>query len=130
MQKALIFALTALLLAGGCGDDDPEPQLSAAQVHGVGAACTRDADCTEIGQSCLNFKGGYCGITDCTEATGCPQGSACVRHDDGASYCFRLCADKPECNLYRSVDNQANCSANVDYVDTTVTAKACVPPSG
>ena len=53
------------------------------------------------------------------------------KHDDGKNYCFRLCADKPECNLYRSPDTEANCTSKVDYVaaDKDTTGKACVPPS-
>jgi hypothetical protein len=116
--------LLAFLLPG-CGDDDNE---SEAQRHGVGSACLVDADCTEAGQTCLAFKGGYCGVADCT--TSCPEGSACVTHDDGKNYCFLVCTDKPQCNLHRLPEVEANCSSSVTFVDSALTVKACVPPSG
>jgi hypothetical protein len=110
-----------------CGDDDP-PGTEADRV-GVGAECASDELCPE-GLTCLSFKGGYCGLAGCTDTAGCPNGSACVQHDDGESYCFRLCVNKAECNVNRSVDNEANCSSNIEYVDPDVGAKACVPPAG
>jgi hypothetical protein len=82
-----------------------------------------------MGQTCLAFKGGYCGVRDCTGDADCPQGSACVAHDDGVNYCFLICNDKPQCNRYRPVTDEANCSSSVDFVDNTSTIKACVPPS-
>ena len=36
----------------------------------------------------------------------------------------------PECNANRDLENEANCSSNVDYVDGKTGGKACVPPSG
>jgi hypothetical protein len=130
-----LLAATLAALLFGCGDDDGG---NAADRLGVGAQCARDADCLQstvdggISQTCLTqFKGGYCGVEDCTSAEDCPMGSACVAHDDGNNYCFRICADKPECNLHRDADNESNCSANVDYVEEPAGgAKACVPPSG
>jgi hypothetical protein len=66
----------------------------------------------------------------CTLDTDCPAGAACVMHDDGVNYCFRLCADKPECNRHRSLDNEANCSSSITFIDPARTeGKACVPPS-
>jgi hypothetical protein len=98
--------------------------------RGVGAACSNNADCTEPGQTCLSFKGGYCGIAGCANDAGaCPQGSACVLHTDGQTYCFLICVDKPECNLNRLPEVEANCSSSVTFVEP-VNAKACVPPSG
>jgi hypothetical protein len=95
----------------------------------VGAACAADLDCKE-GLTCLSFKGGYCGLSECQNDEACPAGSACVAHSDGKNYCFLVCTDKPQCNLYRAVDVEANCSANVSFVEGTVNVKACVPPSG
>lgn len=126
MKPALLGSLLALCLFG-CGDDDP-PGTQADRL-GVGAECTSDTQCLQ-GQSCLGFKGGYCGIEGCTaDAASCPSGSACVSHDDGNTYCFRICVDKAECNLNRSLDNESNCSSNVEFVDPDVNVKACVPPS-
>lgn len=127
---ALVFVLSML---AGCGGPGTE-----ADRVGVGAECTRDADCPIVACDtepcpelvCLTqFSGGYCGLADCTADVDCPNGSACVTHDDGRNYCFRLCANKPECNLHRSVEVEANCSANVVFVEPQ-SAKACVPPSG
>jgi hypothetical protein len=117
----LVLSVTFL----GCGDSGSE-----AQRHGVGSACTVTSECSETGQTCLSFKGGYCGVADCQNDAGCPAGSACVSHTDGRNYCFLICTDKPQCNLYRAVDLEANCSSSVTFVDATLNRKACVPPSG
>jgi Cys-rich repeat protein len=113
-----------LLFATACGGDDD----TAADRLGVGAECAKNTDCTE-GQSCLAFKGGYCGIENCTENADCPEGSACVAHDDGHSYCFRTCAEKAECNRNRSADVESNCSSSITFVEKSASGKACVPPS-
>ncbi len=119
---------TLSLLA--CNDDDGEG-LSEAQRHGVGAACSADADCF-VGEAplvCLPFKGGYCGLEGCQASNDCPPGSACVMHDDGNNYCFLLCTDKPQCNYTRPLEIEANCSSNITFVDGNKGSKACVPPS-
>jgi hypothetical protein len=130
-----VLVLIAALLTG-CGDDDGG---SAADRLGVGAQCTRDDHCLQsdvdggISQSCLTqFKGGYCGLEGCRSAVDCPSGSDCVTHDDGVNYCFRTCANKPECNRHRDPDSEANCSSSVDWASTPKAAaqKACVPPTG
>jgi hypothetical protein len=97
--------------------------------RGVGAACSTNTDCTEMGQVCLPFKGGYCGVSDCTSDATCPAGSGCVAHTDGKNYCFLLCVDKSECNVSRPLEDEANCSANITFVGAAM-GKACVPPSG
>ena len=107
-----------------CGDDGTE-----ADELGVGAQCVSSDGCLE-GQTCLSFKGGYCGVRGCMSDADCPEASACVSHDDGVNYCFRLCVDKSECNVNREPDNEANCSSNVTFADGKRSAKACVPPSG
>lgn len=122
------YSLAICLIAVGgfplaCGSDN------AAVERGVGSECKTSADCTEEGQECLDFKGGYCGIEDCTSDDDCPDGSACVAHDDGVNYCFLICIDKPDCNDNRSEDVEANCSANIVFVDNNPGVKACVPPS-
>src|SRR3954451_10155373 len=118
----LVLVLSAAL--AGCGGGG-----SAAQRRGIGAACAVDTECTQTGLTCLAFKGGYCGLANCVNDAGCPAGSACVTHTDGKNYCFLICTDKPQCNLYRSVAEEANCSSSVTFVDPTLTVKACVPPS-
>lgn len=126
------FAVLNVLAA--CGDDDDG---TAADRVGIAAECTTDAECPEtrrgdetVQLTCLRgFRGGYCGIADCQQNEDCPDGSACVNHDDGRPYCFRLCADKAECNRNRSLENEANCSANIDFEEAETTGKACVPPS-
>lgn len=132
----LVFALASLAIHG-CGDDDDEG--TEADQYGVGAECSVDADCDEYvpdedtGGSyeltCLTqFAGGYCGLDDCLANEDCPDGSACVAHDDGMNYCFRRCGNKSECNLNRGPDVESNCSANITFVEPT-SGKACVPPS-
>jgi len=119
------FALVALLVGGAaCGDDS-------ADSLGVGAQCTKNEDCNQEdgAQTCLAFKGGYCGLTPCAHDADCPDNSACIMHTDSINYCFRICVDKANCNANRDVENEANCSSSVDFVDGTMGRKACVPPS-
>ncbi|MBE7484769.1 MAG: hypothetical protein HS104_32990 [Polyangiaceae bacterium] len=122
------LALSLVFSLGACGDDDDGGGTEADKL-GVGAACAGNQDCKVEGQTCLPFKGGYCGIADCTADTDCPQGSLCVAHTDGKNYCFRVCADKVECNYNRPVDFESNCSANITFVSGGKGSKACVPPS-
>lgn len=118
----LRLGLTVALL-GACGSD--------ADDLGIGAQCTGNDQCdADTMQTCLTFKGGYCGTMGCTVKADCPENSACVTHTDGVNYCFRTCLDKAECNANRDVENEANCSANITFSDTTTGLKACVPPSG
>ena len=118
-------------LVAGCGNSDGETE---ADRIGVGAECTDSAECEsadeEVELVCLTqFTGGYCGLEGCMGDDECPEGSACVAHDDGKNYCFRICQDKPECNRNRTPENESNCSANIDFVDDPQDRKACVPPS-
>jgi hypothetical protein len=119
------FGMVGLLIgwAAACGGSGTE-----AERRGVGATCSRNENCLE-GLTCLSFKGGYCGLLGCTSDASCPTGSACVHHDNMANYCFLVCNDKTDCNRNRSVDNEANCSASVTFVEPGKVAKACVPPS-
>jgi hypothetical protein len=117
----LVFHMSGFLI--GCGGSGSE-----AQRRGVGAACAADPDCA-VGLTCLAFKGGYCGLAPCQNNAGCPSGSACVAYTDGKNYCFLVCTDKSQCNLFRSVDVEANCSSSVTFVDPNFSAKACIPPS-
>jgi hypothetical protein len=117
----------------GCGDDDGNE----ADRAGVAAQCTTTADCPAVSKgetafalTCLTtFKGGYCGASGCTADADCPDGAACVNHDDGNRYCFRVCTEKLECNRHRDADVEANCSASVDFVNNARMDKACIPPS-
>jgi hypothetical protein len=118
------FALVALVLgSAACGSD--------ADDLGVGAQCTMNDDCNQDdgAQTCLAFKGGYCGLMGCANDADCPEASACITHTDSVNYCFRICADKAECNENREVENESNCSSNVTFTDGTMGRKACVPPS-
>jgi len=128
------FILIAMaVLFAGCGDNATE-----ADRIRVGAQCTvstAGVDCESpdeaIELECLTqFKGGYCGLKDCTGDVDCPEGSACVTHDDdGKNYCFRDCVDKPDCNRNRSLENEANCVGSINFVDPRNERKACEPPS-
>ena len=126
VSRILSFVVL-LVAAGGCGGGSEADRL------GVGAECKVADDCQQdpVVQTCLlQFKGGYCGVTACTSDMDCPETSACIAHTDGVNYCFRVCADKVECNENRTVENESNCSANVVFVDAALGRKACVPPSG
>jgi hypothetical protein len=133
MRIRPICAVTLAVLGLACGDDDDAVE---ADLLGVGAECSANSECLREGDGGINlaclkqFKGGYCGLEDCSSDADCPEQSVCVAHDDGQNYCFRSCVNKPECNVNRSVDNEANCSSNVDLVDAKGTGKVCVPPSG
>lgn len=120
--RVIFVALFVQLV--GCGSSGSE-----AQRRGVGGACAADGDCKE-GLTCLGFKGGYCGLGECQNDAACPAGSACVAHTDGKSYCFLICTDKPQCNLFRPADVEANCSSSVTFVEGKTDVKACLPPSG
>jgi hypothetical protein len=132
MPKAnQVIALAVVLCSFlACGNDDDDT-LTEAQKHGVGAACTKDADCFvgDTALKCLSFKGGYCGLEGCTTDLNCPSGSGCVAHEDGNNYCFLICTDKPQCNYTRPPDIESNCSSKVDFVSGQKDNKACVPPS-
>jgi hypothetical protein len=121
-----IASFGLLLLASACGGDDSHE----ADRLGVGAQCTTSDQCdSDTHQQCLAFKGGYCGIQGCTADADCPESSACVAHTDGMNYCFRTCVDKADCNANRDLENEANCSSSVTFVEDTAGRKACVPPS-
>jgi len=124
MVRLIGIALVAMTMSFACGSD--------ADDLGVGAQCTGNDQCdADTNQVCLQFKGGYCGLMGCVRDADCPDKSACVTHTDGVNYCFRTCIDKAECNANRDPVNEANCSANVIFVDQQQTGiKACVPPSG
>ncbi len=120
----------AIVTVAGCGGEG----ATEADRLGVGAECTASAQCAtvdEVELECLTrFNGGYCGLEGCMGDGDCPEGSACVTHaDDGNDYCFRLCADKPDCNFNRSAENEANCVGSIDFVDPRSERKACEPPS-
>jgi hypothetical protein len=128
-MKKLLFILTVILLSFtfiSCGDDENESDKI-----GIAGECKTDADCKTDGLTCLlDFKGGYCGVADCTKNADCPESSLCVT-ENSKNYCFRSCTDKVECNANRSTDNEANCSAsfNLANQDDTTKLKACLPPS-
>jgi hypothetical protein len=138
MHRHILLRTLALacIFSLGCGSDGSDADRT-----GVAAECVATSDCetyelpdAEPAQlTCLTtFKGGYCGIEGCGSSADCPDGAICVRHTNAVNYCFRVCADKSECNRNRSAENEANCSANFDWATTTDDdgSKACIPPSG
>ncbi len=122
MKTRWSWVVAVLVLAGvGCGNDADDER--------IGAECTMSGQCENEELTCLTqFKGGYCGASGCMANADCPEGAICVTQA-GANYCFRTCEDKEECNRYRSVVNESNCSSNITRVGGG-TEKACVPPSG
>lgn len=129
MRPVLLFAASLAIV--GCRGGNEADRI------GVGAECTTTADCPLLEcdtepcpelQCLTQFDGGYCGLADCTGDIDCPFGSACVTHEDGRNYCFRLCDDKPECNLNRSEDVWSNCGSSVVFVEPQ-TQRACIPSS-
>src|SRR5512134_266237 len=124
-MRASLVVLVAVLCAA-CGGGSEADNL------GVGAQCESTDQCDEeIGLLCLpQFKGGYCGLANCVNDLDCPEDSACIAHEDGVNYCFRICIDKPDCNANRDLENEANCSSSATFTDGTQGRKACVPPSG
>lgn len=126
--RIVTLTLGATVSAMSCGGDGGGG--NDAIRRGVGSACSSNANCTEAGQACLPFKGGYCGVQDCVDDAHCPQGSACVKYTDGRQYCFLLCTTKPDCNFSRPLELEANCSSSIDFVSGAKTSKACVPPTG
>lgn len=133
-MKSLSLLATAILLTwmlSSCSDDAPKVD----QI-GIGGQCTLKDDCNQELDSldCITtFKGGYCGRQACANNSECPTGSVCV-NEEGVSYCFRTCAEKPECNANRDLDNEANCSGSFSLMESTDTMpsnqpKVCIPPS-
>lgn len=118
-----------LLGAVGCGDNGSE-----ADKQLIGAECTKVEDCddgdpvTPELECILDFKGGYCGRKGCTASSQCPEGSLCANYEAG-DYCFLVCIDKVECNRNRTLENESNCSSNIDPVEGGE-EKLCIPPAG
>ena len=134
-RSSIAVLLVACSIAVACGgDDDSGTPTSEAARRGVGSACKADTDCTEAGQVCLtDFKGGMCGIADCTMTSECPTGSVCVGDPDLArNFCLLVCIDKPDCNVHRSIDEEANCTSTLNQIDakTGMDPKVCQPPVG
>ncbi|MBW1809222.1 MAG: hypothetical protein JRJ19_10040 [Deltaproteobacteria bacterium] len=133
MRKILITCLL-LVLSGvmavlvNCGSSNEANQQK------IGAECTKLEDCdddnpeTEALECILDFKGGYCGRKDCVASTDCPEGSLCADYEAGL-YCFLVCTDKVQCNQNRTLDNESNCSSNIDPVEGGED-KLCIPPAG
>jgi hypothetical protein len=127
-----------------CGEEQACPNGGACDDRGrcvpttdpirIGAQCTDSAACESADEPielvCLTqFTGGYCGLEGCTGDVDCPEGSACVTHDDGNNYCFRVCVDKPDCNRNRDEENWSNCVGSITFVDDRNDRKVCEPPS-
>ena len=103
IRVGVVLFVMMMMAAGACSDN--------ADDLGVGAQCASNDQCSSDPkqQTCLAFKGGYCGISGCTHDSDCPESSACIAHTDGTNYCFRTCADKPDCNANRDAENESNC---------------------
>jgi hypothetical protein len=123
----MFFCVFALLGFCGCGEEDANDQL-------IGGECATAEDCDDNDDDtppleCVTaFKGGYCGRAGCTSNADCPEKSICVTHEQ-VNYCFLVCTSKSQCNQNRTVDNESNCSSNIDPVEGGED-KVCVPPSG
>lgn len=132
-MRALARLVPIGLWLAACGSDPPPYNGTQADLIGVGAICKVDIDCLQTDaahQQCLTeFKGGYCGLKGCTTSADCPAGSGCVTYN-GATYCFRRCKEKAECNLNRPLELESNCSSNIDFVEGKAGDKPCIPPSG
>jgi hypothetical protein len=136
-SMGVAVALSVLSMTAACGDDDDDGGETESDRIGIARACANNDDCANeanLPLICLtNFKGGYCGLKDCTnDRPDCPEGSRCVTHDDGVNYCFRECVDKyPDCNWNRPTDAENNCigGGNVTYVESNYQGKVCLPPS-
>jgi len=121
-MRRVLFAL--VLAVCGCGSNQ-----NAANQVGIGADCSKTADCTTSGEVCLTeFNGGYCGLSGCLHDSDCPQGSACVT-DNQTNYCFLVCATKTDCNLHRAAANEADCTSSLTFIDGTMNRKVCRPPN-
>ena len=128
-----IIAIFSIIVFSNCGSGLCTGG-SEASALGIGGSCQTTDDCTmcydDDDVSCLtNFRGGYCGAVNCTGDADCPDSSICVKHTDNVNYCFLICTDKEECNVYRDADNEANCASNIIRVSGS-SHKACVPPEG
>jgi hypothetical protein len=121
------FGVFALLGLGGCGEGDANDQL-------IGGECATAEDCDDGDDDtpaleCITvFKGGYCGRQGCSSNADCPEKSICVTHET-VNYCFLVCTTKSQCNQNRTVENESNCSSNINPVEGGED-KVCVPPSG
>jgi hypothetical protein len=119
-----VACVTVVAISSGCSDENE------ANRRGIGSACDSGNLCSEKGQVCLTeFAGGYCGVSGCHHDSDCPEGSACVTDDNQVNYCFLTCIEKPDCNLHRSVENEANCTSSLTFVDGAKNLKVCRPPN-
>lgn len=129
--------LLAGLLASACNADDDR---SEAERVGLGGGCQVDANCTQragdaaegYDLTCfVDFDGGLCGIDQCDSGADCPEGSACVLHDNGQNHCFRLCSSDDECNVNRNADVPASCTTNAQFLQNEGVEgdSVCIPPA-
>lgn len=132
----LVVSLLASVLALACSADDERSEVDRLE---LGASCQVDQHCAARAGDAADgydlrcfgsFADGHCGLSRCS-GEDCPDGSACISHDDGQNYCFRLCDEDSECNLHRSSDAaEARCSSSVSFLGATDRSdqSACVPP--
>ncbi|MFH1436938.1 MAG: hypothetical protein ABIJ56_14615 [Pseudomonadota bacterium] len=127
----LILCIAVLAWSAACdnggGGSEAGDQLIGAECTGV-ENCDDDDPDTPALECVTGFKGGYCGRAGCTASLECPEGSLCAVVD-GSNYCFLVCTEKFQCNEHRTLENESNCSSNIDPVEGGE-EKLCIPPSG
>ncbi|MCS6900966.1 MAG: hypothetical protein RMJ98_13085 [Myxococcales bacterium] len=95
---------------------------------GVGAGCGGDGDCRSDLTCLSSLRGGYCGVRDCKDDSGCPKDSRCVKHTDGFTYCMKTCTTSADCSFCRASTSVATCSDQVTFAADGSPTKVCVPP--
>lgn len=93
---------------------------------GVGADCGSADDCTGDLECTLDLLGGYCSKTGCELNADCPEGSLCVDHSDGSSYCMKSCEAETDCTFCRGADVFATCSDEVTFMEADTTGSVCI----
>jgi len=127
MDRVVVVLLVSF---GAAGCDNGNSAVE----RGIGAACADNSECQEAGQACLTeFRGGMCGIADCTSSSQCPSGSVCVADPDfSRNFCLLVCQVKADCNVHRPVEVEANCSSTLNQIDVPdggTDPKVCRPPN-
>jgi hypothetical protein len=102
-----------LLLVAGCGGSSSSP-------HGLGGACTMNADCTT--DNCAinaDYPGGYCWIQTCATAADCGDNGDCSNGGNAlGGGCMLKCNDSSDCR------SGYHCCPDFNQV------KVCAPVSG
>jgi hypothetical protein len=94
---------------------------------GVGASCVDATDCDADLECLTAFNGGYCGRQNCSVNADCPANARCVRHADGANYCFVSCVTEWDCSFCRGAALTTDCRTDATFAETGTTGSVCVP---